>query len=141
VTDPQSLVDADLLAWAVVLEYRRQQQKSGITILLLPYPPCPVCRRPVHRAEAWWVMEPMRGNVTITLEPCGHDQRATLAAVERVHPHLAAMLTDLEREVRDTDAIVREAHNRVGLAADDEGPTVQEAAAADRRWDLEKAGE
>jgi hypothetical protein len=123
VTDPHPLTDADLLAWAVVLEYRRQQQQRGMKILLLSFPPCPTCGREAHEVKTWWTREPVREDIRINIQPCGHAHWATFADVERIHHHLAAMLHSLEWEGRHIDAIMQEAQARVGSAQASAGET------------------
>ncbi|GGV36793.1 hypothetical protein GCM10010293_40260 [Streptomyces griseoflavus] len=130
-TDSRPLSDADLLAWAVVLAYRDQQERDGITILLLPFPPCPTCGETVHEAIASWVREPLREEMTIDVRPCEHDHKATIADLERIHDHASEMLDSLRldnrlpgEESRTTEQIVAEARARVGQPE----PTAMEAA-------------
>ncbi|WP_428956168.1 hypothetical protein [Streptomyces sp. cg35] len=113
-TEPRTLTDAELLTWAVVLGYRDQRQRDGITVLLSSLPPCPDCGAKVHDARAAWVREPLREEVTIHTEPCGHVSRASLRDLERIQPHHTAMLQRLERESRTIGEIMREAQARVG---------------------------
>lgn len=119
---PRPLSDADLLVWAVVLGYRDQQQRDGITILALPFPPCPTCEETVHEATAWWVREPFREDVTIDVQPCGHAHRATQSDIERIHDHASAMLAQIRADGErpagesswNTERIIAEARARVG---------------------------
>jgi hypothetical protein len=120
-TDPCPLTDADLLAWGVVLAYREQHEHDGITILMLPFPPCPSCGETVHEAVASWVREPFREEVTIDVQPCGHAYKATFADLERIHDHASEMLASLRLDdqvpggkSRSTDDIVAEARARFG---------------------------
>jgi hypothetical protein len=115
---PRPLTDADLLAWAVVLEYRRQQGRAGIQDLLLPFPPCPACGQPVAEATAWWEREPHWDDVTIDMRPCGDAHHASIGDVQRIQPHLTAMLASLEDKPRHTDDIVRDAIQLAGGAAE-----------------------
>ena len=120
--DPRPLSDVDLLVWAVVLGYRDRQQRDGITVLLLPFPPCPTCGETVHKAVASWVREPFREDVTIDVQPCGHAHRAIQSDIERIHEHALAMLdqirADSERPAGEsswnTGRIISEARARVG---------------------------
>lgn len=116
-TEPPALTDADLLAWAVVLEHRRQQGRAGIQGLLLPFPPCPACGQAVTEATAWWEREPHCDDVTIDMRPCGDAHHASIGDVQRIQPHLTAMLASLEDKPRHTDDIIREATQLVGGAA------------------------
>lgn len=118
---PRPLSDVDLLVWAVVLSYRDQQERDGITILALPFPPCPTCGETVHKVVASWVRESLRDEVTIDVQPCEHAHTATFADLERIHDHASEMLASLRLDDRlpggkgrSTDDIVREAHARVG---------------------------
>ncbi|MFD9463493.1 hypothetical protein [Streptomyces sp. NPDC060027] len=113
-TDPRPLTDAELLAWAVVIEYRQLQHISGITILLLPFPPCPTCQATVYEATAWWQQDTLRNEVTLDLKPCGHSHTSSRADVERIYRHLGAMLQALETRLPTTDEIVQEARARAG---------------------------
>lgn len=95
-TDPQPLSDADLLAWSVVLAYRGLQQKRGITILLLPFPPCPICGGVVHGADSATVERGIHQTATLTLRPCGHVHAASDDGLYRVHEHVGDMLDAME---------------------------------------------
>lgn len=108
------LADAELLAWAVIIETRREQQQAGITILLLPFPPCPTCRQPVNEAATWWELEPYADSGTIDLQPCGHVHEFTFDDVCRIQHHLRIMLERLEHESLSTERIMQEAQSRVG---------------------------
>lgn len=113
-TDPHRLSDADLLAWEVVLGYREQQQRDGMRLLLLPFPPCPTCTAIVREGTVSWVREVTREEVTIDLRPCGHSHWAPLRAVEDLQDHVAAMSEALRHRLMTVEEIVSEAHARLG---------------------------
>ena len=118
-TEPQPMSDADLLAWSVVLAYRGLQQKQGLTILLLPFPPCPTCGGVVHGADSVTVERGIEREASLTLRPCGH-----------VHASV------------DSGQTATEATEAATFPARDRGPTVREAAADDRaHWNTKYAGE
>lgn len=95
----QILTDADLLAWAVIGEYRQRQRREGLTILLLPFPPCPTCGEAVYDAETATVERGIDRISTINMAPCGHAYTVTDDEIERVHRHAA----DLVRRMEDAD--------------------------------------
>lgn len=121
-TDPCPLSDADLLAWAVALEYRRRQTHEGLKILLLAFPPCPTCKEPVTEAQTWWIQDPIRYDGVIVMQPCGHSHSATASDMERIHDHATQMLEQMRwdgqyQEVGSgwgVERVVAEARARVG---------------------------
>jgi hypothetical protein len=128
-TDPQPLSDADLLAWSVVLAYRGLQQKRGITILLLPFPPCPTCGGVVDGAVSTTVERGIEWHASLTLRPCGHVHTATDDDVHRILRHQGDMIEAMEdadngRRQHDswlpkdrlwhTEDVIREARARTG---------------------------
>ena len=123
-TDPQPLSDADLLAWSVVLAYRGLQQKQRLTILLLPFPPCPTCGGVVHGADSATVESGIHRTATLTLRPCGHVHTATDDDVHRVLlPHQGDMIEAMEQADRGqfpddrawtTEDVIRNARDYVG---------------------------
>ncbi|MFI9598888.1 hypothetical protein ACIHCX_03235 [Streptomyces sp. NPDC052043] len=114
-SDPRPLSDADLLAWAVVLEYRRQQ-RDGITILLLPYPPCPTCGETV--TEVLKTSVPERFGERLVMNPCRHGHAYAEAALLRIEDNLRILLRRLETEPGwNTERIIDEARARVDQQA------------------------
>jgi hypothetical protein len=138
-SDPRRLSDADLLAWAVVLEHRRRQTHQGLKVLLLAFPPCPTCKEPVAEAQTWWVQDPIRYDGVITMQPCGHSHSATAADMERIHDHASEMLDSLRHDASDhvagrsVEDLVREARARLGepeqAATEATGPEYDSAVA------------
>ncbi len=149
-TEPKALTGADLLTWAIILEYRAQQQRDGLTILLQPYPPCPVCGGSIHGHDSITVERGIQREATVTLRPCQHQFTCDDDAIDAVWTHFTAMIGDLADadhgrprpgwlpEHWTTSDVIREAKKR--LAAGD-GPSVRDCAADDRRWPLQKHGE
>lgn len=122
-TDPQPLSDADLLAWSVVLAYRGLQQRRGITILLLPFPPCPTCGGVVDGALSTTVERGIEWHARLTLRPCGHIHTATDDGMHRVLAHQGDMLEAMEQADRSpfpddrawtTEDVIRNARDFVG---------------------------
>ena len=106
------------------------QQKQGLTILLLPFPPCPTCGGVVHGADSATVERGIHWTATLTLRPCGHVHAATDDDVHRVLlPHQGDMIDAMEdadngrrqydswlpkdRPFRTVD-VIREARARTG---------------------------
>jgi hypothetical protein len=123
VTQPQPLAAADLLAWAVVLGYRAQQQRDGLRYVLMPFPPCPTCRGDVHTVNMMAVESGIRQHSRLTVQPCGHTHIARDDDVDRIRRHIDEMLDLVERadNSRDPDVhgwttgdVAREAQVRVG---------------------------
>ncbi|MET9445329.1 hypothetical protein [Streptomyces sp. NPDC006610] len=138
----QPLSDADVLAWSVVLTHRERQKRDGITILLLPYPPCPTCGGPVYEAEQVTIDRPARlaSDIRLTMRPCGHVHATTDEHVRRLWLHIHEMTSDVaagyhghatEIRVWDTEEIVHEARARAaGTATEGDSypkPTPEEA--------------
>lgn len=124
----QPLSDADVLAWAVVLSYRARQERDGISILLLPYPPCPICGESVYEAEQVTFDRPDRlvSNIQLTVQPCGHVHTTSDECVRRLWRHIHEMTSDvasgyhgqaIEARRWTTEEIVREARARVAGTA------------------------
>lgn len=122
-TNPQPLPDADLPAWSVVLAYRGLQQKQGITILLLPFPPCPTCGGVVHGVESSTVERGIHRTATLTLRPCGHAHTATDDDIHRIHEHVGDMIDAMEQADRGqfpdgrawtTEDVIRNARDCMG---------------------------
>ncbi|NED31052.1 hypothetical protein [Streptomyces sp. SID8499] len=135
-TDRRPLSDVDLLVWAVVLGYREQQERTGITVLLQPFPPCPTCKAAVHESTVSWVREiGIQEEVTITPRPCEHSHWASLSDLKRINDHLSAMFYNLEQQTMTTDKIVQEARARLGQLAGTE-ETRQSQSANSIRDDL-----
>jgi hypothetical protein len=121
--EPRPLTDAELLAWAVVLGYREQQQRDGLSILGLSYPPCPTCGGEVHGITVWSPIDRFIGSASLAIQPCEHVHTATADDLERIREHASAMVRAI-RAADDshdsniprwmTDDIIREAHVRVG---------------------------
>lgn len=119
--EPRPLTDAELLAWAVIIEYRNRRMRDGAAILL-PYPCCPTCRSRVIRVE---VLPVRLATLTqpIVMRPCGHGYLAEDGALDRVRRHAEAMLDILDGVALgeagqpwwNTDGIVREARLRVAV--------------------------
>ncbi len=116
---PQTLTDADLLAWTVVLGYRDQQRRRGLTLVLLPYPPCPTCSQAVDGITTYTILD--QDEERITMHPCGHAHITTTAAAIRLHDHASSMIEALESADRTpgghawtTDDVIQEARARVG---------------------------
>ena len=139
-TEPRPLTDAELLAWPVVMAYRGQQRRDGITILLLPFPPCPVCGGDVHSQNNVTTERGIRRKSVVTLHPCGHEHVAKDDQFDGIFQHYSAMMKDLDGDWRGKRApggwlperwttadVVREARRRVG---DQSGPVVDHAATA-----------
>lgn len=121
--EPQQLNDADLLAWVVVLGYREQQQRDGLSILGLSYPPCPTCRGEVHGVTVWSLVDRLSDGGRLAIRPCGHVHSFTEYDIERLHEHASEMVRVIRAadDSRDpnarrwvTDDIIREAQGRVG---------------------------
>lgn len=130
--EAQPLTDADLLVWAVVLTHRSRQQRDGISILLLPYPPCPTCGEDVHGAEQATLVDRMTDNIRLTMQPCGHVHTASEDCVHRLWSDIHEVVADVSdsydgRLGRDrrwsTEDIVREARTRTASAPSEEGAT------------------
>lgn len=92
----QTLTDADLLAWAVIGEYRQRERRDGLTILLLPFPPCLTCGEQVYDAETSTVERGIDRISTINMAPCGHAYTVTDDEIERVHRHAADLVRRME---------------------------------------------
>ncbi|MGQ4343539.1 hypothetical protein [Streptomyces sp. SAS_275] len=121
--EPQQLTDAGLLAWAVVLGYREEQQRDGLSILGLPYPPCPTCRGEVHGVTYWSLVDRLSDGGRLAIRPCAHVHSFTEDDIERLHEHASEMVRviraaddSLDPNVHrwTTDDIIREAQVRVG---------------------------
>lgn len=126
----QPMSDADLLAWAVVLTHRARQQRDGIKILLMPYPPCPTCGEEVHGAEDVTLVDCITDNIRLSLRPCGHGHTASEDRVHRLWSDIQEMVADvadgydgwLGRDRRwSTEDIVHEALARTASAPSEEG--------------------
>ncbi|MEU1088984.1 hypothetical protein ABZ401_19475 [Streptomyces sp. NPDC005892] len=124
---PPELSDADLLAWAVVSAHRERQERDGINILRLPYPPCPTCGEPVNRAEQV-TTDRLRRDVRLTVKPCGHVHTADGDRGESLWVHFHELVTDVASRYESytvgvrawtTDEILREARARVAGATPD----------------------
>ncbi|MFF0166765.1 hypothetical protein [Streptomyces prasinus] len=118
-TDPRPLPDVDLLAWAVVLEYRDRQYARGSNIILLPYPPCPTCGENVDGVHTYQRRDQFESR--ITMKPCGHGHAVAEAQVDRIHRHIGDLLELLDTASRwpagkgwNTERIIAEARTRVG---------------------------
>ncbi|MEU9470463.1 hypothetical protein AB0D78_28365 [Streptomyces avermitilis] len=123
IAGPRPLSDADLLAWAVVIGYRaQQQQRDGLRYVLLPYPPCPTCQAFVYAFDSWWAQDRLMRRQTLAMRPCGHAHTADEAALERISEHIGDMLNILEEAEQrppgerswTTDDVIRQAQARVG---------------------------
>ena len=121
-TDPRPLPDTDLLAWAVVIEHRAQQQRNGITILLLPYPPCPTCGETVLDVESWRSFERDLDTQWMIMQPCEHTYTVTDRDIQRIHAHADDMLAAMRAAdssrvpgVRNwtTDEVIQQAQARI----------------------------
>lgn len=126
-TEPRHLTDAEVLTWSVVLAWRSVQERAGITILLLPYPPCPACGGEVHTVmQEYEIRQDFDGAATLALAPCGCRHRAILGQMKDVASHQAAMLDALHQGADwYSDDIAREAQARVG--EEQRGPIVGHA--------------
>lgn len=132
--DPRPLTDAELLAWAVIIEYRNRRMRDGAAILL-PYPCCPTCLSRVIKVEVL-PTRPSTLTQPIVMHPCGHGYLAADGALDRIRHHAEAMLDILDGVALgeagqpwwNTDGIIREARLRVGgrepaaTEATDSGP-------------------
>ncbi|OQQ13012.1 hypothetical protein B0675_40045 [Streptomyces sp. M41(2017)] len=113
------LTDAELLAWVVIIEYRRRRMRDGAAILL-PYPRCSTCRSHVIKVE---VLPSRLATLAqpIVMHPCGHGYLAEDDALNRIFRHAEAMLDILDGVALgeagqpwwNTDGIIREAQLRV----------------------------
>lgn len=121
--DVQPLSDADLLAWAVVLTHRARRERDGVTVLLLPYPPCPTCGEEVHGAEQVTLVDRMADNIRLAMQPCGHAHTASEGRVHHLWSDIHEMVTDVVDRYNSrlgvtrtwtTEEVVREARRRVG---------------------------
>ena len=130
-TDPQPLSDADLLAWSVVLAYRGLQQKRGLAILLLPFPPCPTCGGVVYGADSATVERGIKRHASLTLRPCGHVHAADDGQMHRVLEHQGDMIEAMEQADRGqfpddqawtTQDVIRNARDCVGASQPTDGP-------------------
>lgn len=131
-TAPHPMPDADLLAWAVVLDCRIRQQRAGIRILLMPFPPCPTCRSSVHTADTVNIRRGFATETRLTVQPCGHIHTVTDDDIHRIRRHIDAMLDHVDAGGHGWGVgdIIREARTRVGRAAepaDGAGLTADEA--------------
>ncbi|MFE4420459.1 hypothetical protein [Streptomyces sp. NPDC056817] len=134
------LSDADLLAWAVVMSYRARQERDGMKLLLLPYPPCPTCGAPVDEAKQVTLDRFVTLNIRLTLWPCGHIHETGDEYMRRLWVHTHEMLSDVSSGYRGhaqesrswtTDEIVREARARVDGTAPEPDSAATEPAACD----------
>lgn len=125
-TEPRTLTKAELLAWSVVLAYRAQRERDGITILLPNYPPCPVCRSSVDEAGQEHTYSTFVGpTVTLHLAPCGHAVTASYGQLKAIYVHQQDMLDDLEARELSTEGIIADAARRIG--EEPPGPVVGHA--------------
>jgi hypothetical protein len=127
-TDPVGLPlsDADVIAWSVVLTHRARQERDGIDLLRLPYPPCPTCGEPVHEAEQITHNRMAEINIRLILRPCGHVHTTSDDHVRRLWLYIHEVASDVasgyhgsaaETRRWTTEEIVREAGDRAAGTA------------------------
>ncbi|MCZ4506939.1 hypothetical protein O3Q52_01685 [Streptomyces sp. ActVer] len=122
---PQPLPDADLLAWSVVLEYRAQQQRDRIAILLLPFPPCPTCGETVLSVESSRSFQRDLDSQRLIMRPCEHVYAVTDDDIQRVQGHAGDMLSAMRavdngwggERAWTTAEVAQQAEARIGKPA------------------------
>jgi hypothetical protein len=116
--EPHRLTDDELLSWLVVEAYRQLQYRDGITMLLHPWPPCPVCNsRTTDRIMR--TSSTFDTTKTMTLEPCGHTLVAREIAIAANWPLAEATAKQI-------------AHTPAGTRAADEYTTAKKPSTADQ---------
>lgn len=140
--------DADVLAWSVVLNYRARQERDGITILLLPFPPCPACGAAVHEIGQVTLPRSVALNIRLTLKPCGHALETGDEYVRRLKAPIHELLSDVTSGYRGhteearswtTEDIVRETRVRIGALTDKPPQVATNAEACPRAEQAEAA--